>query len=115
MENFTPEEIGAMIDRVEGFSGKEADFRKLSLYREILGNLTNLLDICTGVYKITEFKPNPSEQNSVICLDVEFATALNPEQVTLLTEAMRKADRVVLSATKTRVRISFGVENVWKD
>lgn len=111
---YSSEEIEAMYQRNESFSGKRADFDKLRLFQEIKADLTEFLQRCDDVRKLEEIKPNQYEKNAVLFLDVNIISTLNKDETAMLMAVMSKADRMVVSALGNGcIRFSFCVENVW--
>ncbi len=113
---YTPEEIEAMYQCNENFSGRRADFGKLRLFQEIKADLVKFLHSCDDVCKLEEVRPNQYEKNALLFLDIKAISTFNRDEVAMLTAIMNKADRVIVSAIGgSNVRISFGVENIWED
>lgn len=112
--DLTPEEFDELYQENENFDGRRADFCKLRLYQEIKGDLTEFLQHCDDVLKLTEIKPNRYERNALICLDIKAVSTFDRDELAKLTAIMNKADRVIVSGAESAgVRLSFGVENVW--
>ena len=115
MMDFTPKQIAEMHDRNENFSGKTANLSKMQTYNRIKNNLIAIFEKGKDVYRIEESAPRQHKQNAVIALDIDRISIYDNETACILAETMKMADRLVFSALEKHIRISFGVENIWKD
>ena len=116
MQNFTPEQIAEMHDRNESFEGHSADLKKVFAYNEIRTSLNALMDKLDGAMQLSELKPNPSSPHATLSIDIEPPATMGDVLSNALSDAMSKADRVSIAVRNNgRVRLSFAVENIWKN
>lgn len=115
MKDYTPEEIGEMLDRNESFCGTQANFEKLRTYHGIRRGLEALQERCDCVLEADGYAPNTREQNVILWLDLSPAAILDREQAAALAAVMSQSDGVVITAMEDRTRISFAVKDIWND
>lgn len=111
----TPQEIGLLYDLNESFCGADADVEKLRQYAALKDAVVRFVSDCAEAHQITEHEPNQAERNAVIRLDVKAITTMSKQESSLLADALRAADFVVVSPVDDYIRYSFAVENIWKD
>ena len=112
---YTPEEIAEMHDHNENFNGTQANFEKVQLYHAIRNDLIEFMSLCDDVHLIDGYNPNTREKHAILWLDFSPAATLDKEEIAALVAIMQKSDGVVISAVDGHARISFDVNNIWKN
>lgn len=115
MRDYTPEQIAEIHNRNQNFHGKTANLPKIQLYQQIKTKLTELQEQCPDTYRVEGYPPNIREQCAIIWIDLKSLTLLDVNTSTLLSDAMRIADDVAIRGDDSGIRITFGVNQIWRD
>lgn len=107
--------VEAMLERNENFRGTSIDENKMILFTQLRAEADELARLMRA--KLTVRMPEDTKRNAMLMLDVNLPVCIFNESVRRrLAALIEQADDVTFAAPNGKtMRISFGVQGVWKD
>lgn len=106
------------FDDMDGddFHGTTVNDEKWSVYQQITTALLNVMDKNDRILKVHHLsKPNSAEEFASVMVVMSQMIGLNKEVKAAFVQAATLCDSIAMTATDNKIRISFTVDQIWKE
>ena len=100
----------------DDFHGTTVNDEKWSVYQQIATALLDAMDKDDHILKVHYLnKPNPEEEFASVMVVLPQLIGLDKEAKAAFALAATLCDRIAITTTGNKIRISFAVDNIWKE
>ena len=100
----------------DDFHGTTVNDEKWSVYQQIATALIDVMDKNDHILKVHHLsKPNPKEEFASVMVVMPQVIGLDKEAKAAFALAATLCDRIAITTTGNKIRISFAVDNIWKE
>lgn len=100
----------------DDFHGTTVNDERWSVYQQITTALLDVMDKNDHILKVHYLsKPNPAERFASVMVVMSQVIGLDKEVKTAFAQAATLCDSIAMTTTDNKIRISFAVDNIWKE
>lgn len=100
----------------DDFHGTTVNDERWSVYQQITATLLDAKDKNDRILKVHYLsKPNPAERFASIMVVMSQVIGLDKEVKVAFAQAATLCDSIAMTTTDNKIRVSFSVDNIWKE
>ena len=100
----------------DDFHGTTVNDERWSVYQQIATALLDAMDKNDHILKVHYLnKPNPEEEFASVMVVMSQVVGLDKEVKAAFALAATLCDRVAMTTTDNKIRVSFAVDNIWEE
>lgn len=100
----------------DDFHGTTVNDERWSVYQQITATLLDAMDKNDHILKVHYLsKPNPAERFASIMVVMSQVIGLDKEVKVAFAQAATLCDSIAMTTTDNKIRVSFSVDNIWKE
>lgn len=100
----------------DDFHGTTVNDERWSVYQQIATALLDAMDKNDHILKVHYLnKPNPEEEFASVMVVMSQVVGLDKEVKAAFALAATLCDRIAMTTTDNKIRVSFAVDNIWEE
>lgn len=100
----------------DDFHGTTVNDERWSVYQQITTAMLDAMDKDNHILKVHYLnKPNPEEEFASVMVVLPQVIGLDKEVKAAFVLAATLCDRIAMTTTDNKIRISFAVDNIWEE